>query len=120
MKVRNNTQIKNLFSRFPSIEEVFSWHSIDLDDDAFEMTLEEIALEYDIDLEEFLLELQTHLDEEMEDEEDEEDEEDVDDEPSTAASEPVANLDDASLAESLDGDGDEEEDEEEEEEEDAF
>jgi hypothetical protein len=110
MKVRKNTQIKKVYERFPSSDEVFSYHSIELDDDGFEMTLEEITAEYDVDLEEFLVELQTHIDEEMDDEEDEEDEEEFDEDDEDAPSPQAAapNLDDASLAESPD---DEDEDE---------
>jgi len=79
MQVTENTRIRRLLRRFPSVEDMLGWYGIEVDNFDSETTVRDVAWSHRLELDDLLGDLQAGVDDELRDHEPDPDEEDVED-----------------------------------------
>ena len=79
MQVSENTRIRRLLRRFPSVEDMLGWYGIEVDGFDSETTVRDVAWSHRLELDDLLGDLQAGVDDELRDHDPDPDEEDLDD-----------------------------------------
>ena len=59
--MKPNVRVQSIIDRFPEVENIFSMYEIDLDEDSAQLTVEQICDQFDVDIEDILLDLEEFL-----------------------------------------------------------
>ena len=120
MNVTEKSRIKAILRRFPTAEDAFGWYGIEVDGFHVDTTVDEIAREYRMDVDDLIGDLQAHIDDAKRDRDPDEEEFDDDDDDDFDDDEEEEDEEEEEAADDGDWDESDEEDEEEEGEDDDF
>ena len=59
--MKPNVRVQSIIDRFPEVENIFSMYEIELDEESSQLTVEQICDQFDVDIEDILLDLEEFL-----------------------------------------------------------
>ena len=59
--MKPNVRVQSIIDRFPEVENIFSMYEIELDEESAQLTVEQICDQFDVDIEDILLDLEEFL-----------------------------------------------------------
>ena len=59
--MKPNVRVQSIIDRFPEVENIFSMYEIQLDEESSQLTVEQICDQFDVDIEDILLDLEEFL-----------------------------------------------------------
>ncbi len=78
MRIKAKTRVANLLDAYPEVETLLKWYDIELDDEELVMSLAELCDNYELDLDDLLVEIDAAIEDDEDDEDDDDDEESMD------------------------------------------